>query len=169
MVRRNDVVPGMALLIDHDGQSRRTVRRVLQRRGLDLVQAGTGLVGLELIQRLSDGFRFVLVELDLPGLPGRLVVETLALCRPDLPVLCLGEARAAGVATSVSGCVTKPLQEDDLEDRMRSMLSGAGPQWRLSSPAAPDVVARAHAKYRATGDLVEAALELSRGMSEEDF
>lgn len=158
-------VPGLVLVIDHDTDARRVLRRALESWGFDVVQAGTGIVGLELIQRLPDRFRFVLVDLDLPGLPGRAVVETLVRLRPELPVVCVSAAYAV-TGAPVAGCLSKPLEESRLERQVQEILAGGGDPWVSQTAVAPNVVARVRARYETTGDLVEAAIALAQAMPE---
>ncbi len=150
---------GLVLLVDHDVHSRRQVRRLLELRSLEVVQASNGLSALELVQRLPRSFRLVLTELDLPGLPGAVIVETLRLFRPDLPVLCMSGAR---VTTGGSRrCLAKPLQGGDLDAAL-----GESESWGSEGlkNLGDGVAERAKARFAAAGDLVEAALELARGM-----
>lgn len=154
----------LVLLVDHDMESRRHARHLLELRGMEVVQASNGMAALELVQRLPRSFRLVLTELDLPGIPGAIVVETLRLFRPDLPVLCMSATRVAAGAT-VKGCLTKPLQSAELFAALEEGESGWVPQGMEGIPES--AAARARARFAVVGDLVEAALELARGASGE--
>jgi DNA-binding response OmpR family regulator len=154
---------GLALLVDHDSMSRSTVRRLLSERGLALVHARTGLSGLELILRLPETFRLVIVSLDLPGLSGGAVLETLRRFRPGIPLLCLSEKSATLVAPAA--CLRKSIDEEDLATRMDAALSGTAGFLPLVE-VSDEAIARAQARYAVSGNLVEAALEMDRGMSE---
>lgn len=150
----------LVLLVDNDVESRRQARHLLELRGLEVVQASNGMAALELIQRLPGSFRLVITELDLPGVTGVMVMETLRLFRPDLPVFCLSGTRMmAGV--EVKRCLSKPLQGRELE----AALTEAADDWKaMELVVLPEAVAaRARARFAVAGDLVEAALELSRG------
>ncbi|MBA3521306.1 MAG: response regulator [Gemmatimonadales bacterium] len=154
---------GLVLLMDNMFETRRASRHMLEQRGLEVVQASNGMAGLELVQRLPQSFRFVLVDLDLPGLPSAVVLETLRLFRPELPVLCMGEAHAAAAA----GCLTKPLREEELVAHLSAAVGSASRWVHPAGPRSEDAVARARARFAVIGDLVEAALELARGLPEE--
>ena len=149
----------LVLLVDHDVDSRRQVRRLLELRDLEVVQASNGLSALELVQRLPRSFRLVLIELDLPGLPGPVVVGTLRLFRPDLPVLCMSGDRVTIGRTR--RCLAKPLQGGELD-----MALGESEAWEPEGLAdvADGAAERAKARFAAVGDLIEAAMELARGM-----
>lgn len=151
----------LVLLVDDDVESRRHTRRLLELHGQEVVQASNGIAALELIQRLPQSFRLVITELDLPGLPGSVVAETLRLFRPDLPVLCMSSRVVAGVVDG-RRCLAKPLQGSELLAALADERAFA--DWE----AIPEAwTARARARYAAVGDLVEAALELARAAGSE--
>jgi CheY-like chemotaxis protein len=154
----------LVLLVDDDVESRRQARRLLEQHGQDVVQASNGIAALELIQRLPRSFRLVVTEIDLPGVSGGVIVETLRLFRPDLPVLCLLSARSL-LASTMNGCLMKPLQSAELRAAVDAALEGAANAWapRPAEGVPESAVARARARFAATGDLVESALELTRG------
>jgi CheY-like chemotaxis protein len=151
----------LVLLVDYDVESRRQARHLLELRGMDVVQASNGMAALELVQRLPQSFQLVLTDLDLPGIPGPVVVETLRIFRPDLVVLCMDGTRTISGASKTRRCLSKPLQDGELEAALIQSASG----WELERLlAVPDVVAaRARARFAVVGDLVEAALEIHRG------
>jgi CheY-like chemotaxis protein len=149
----------LVLLVDDDVESRRHARQLLELRGMEVVQVSNGIAALELIQRLPQSFHLVLTELDLPGISGAVLSETLRIFRPDLPTLCMSSRAAAG-AVDGRRCLAKPLQGLDLQTALENGHSPDGP---AQAPPFPDTwVARARARYAAVGDLVEAALELAR-------
>lgn len=150
----------LALVIDPDRGSRRSNRKLLGNIGFDVVQAPNGLVGLELIQRLPETFQLVLTDLDLPGIPGAVVMETLWLFRPDLPVLCM--ASTAGVSALPVRCLGKPLDSDVLHAQVRAALAGEWSRWDNVASDTEDTVLRARARYAEGRNLVAAALELAR-------
>jgi CheY-like chemotaxis protein len=150
----------LVLLVDDDADSRRHTRHLLELHGMQVVQASNGMAALELIQRLPQSFRLVITEMDLPGLPGAVVQETLRIFRPDLPALCISSRAVDG-----RRCLSKPLQAPELLAAIREApgvygSDGGGP------PEAH--VARARACYARVGDLVEAALELARAGNQEN-
>jgi two-component system, cell cycle sensor histidine kinase and response regulator CckA len=167
MAERDRAGTGLVLVVDHDLLGRRALRHVLSQWGFDVVQAASGIVALELIQRLPGRFRFIIVDLDLPGLPGGAVVETLLHFRPDLPVLCVSAARVAAAPGAGAGCLSKPLEADELETQVRAALEGQAVRWVGHPGVSPEVLAEVRARFAATGDLGEAALRLAREMAED--
>jgi CheY-like chemotaxis protein len=151
----------LVLLVDYDVESRRQARHLLELRGMDVVQASNGMAALELIQRLPQSFSLVITDLDLPGIPGPVVIETLRIFRPDLLVLCMDATRTVAGASQASRCLSKPLQGGELEAALMESGNGWELQGLLEIPDA--VAARARARFAVMGDLVEAAMEIYRG------
>jgi DNA-binding response OmpR family regulator len=156
--------PSIVLLMSGDRKLRDALRRAVAVHQLQLVHASAGLAGLELLQRFSETFRLAAVDTDIPGLPGSVVMETLRQFRPELPVVCLSSGRALAGAMA-SRCLGRPIDEDLLAEAVESALRGASPLAEAWTPlVGPRTIARAHECFRVSGDLVEAALELARGM-----
>jgi CheY-like chemotaxis protein len=151
----------LVLLVDYDMDSRRQARQLLELRGMEVVQASNGMAALELVQRLPRSFRLVVTDLDLPGIPGPVVVETLRIFRPDLPVLCMSATRATAGSVGAKPCLSKPLQHGELETMLKESTNG----WELEGllGVSHELAARVRARFEVAGDLVEAALELYRG------
>jgi CheY-like chemotaxis protein len=155
----------LVLLVDHEVESRRHTRHLLELHGMEMVQATNGIAALELIQRLPQSFRLVLTEIDLPGLSGAVVAETLRIFRPDLPTFCMSREALAGRSRG-RRCLAKPLQGPDLEAAIRQDGAFADGDGRRGPGDA--VIARARARFAVAGDLVEAAMELARATGEEE-
>ncbi len=150
----------LVLIVEHDREARRGLRRRLEVKGYEVVEAGSVTAALELLQLVPHGFRAVLIQLDLPDLPGMVLVETLRLFRPDLPVFCLpvGQASAA-----VAGCAQLPDGPGGLE--LDLPPSDSGGAHRIDPSRLPlDAVQRARARYLRTADLLEAAQEVAKGL-----
>ena len=154
----------LVLLVDDDVQARRHARQLLEVRGMEVVQATNGLAALGLIQRLPGSFRLVVTELDLPGVSGAVLVGTLRLFRPDLPVLCVYQSRAGAGVSALSGCLMKPLDGSELHGAVESLLRGGPSEWepRFTDGLSESAATRARARFAVGKDLVEAALELAR-------
>jgi CheY-like chemotaxis protein len=153
---------GLVLLVDGDDTSRRDIRHLLESRGIDVVQTSNGMAALELIQRLHESLRFVMVDLSLPGLPGSVLIETLRHFRPDLPVLCMTTNRTAVPAGIGRNCLAKPLQTSDLDAALSELGDGRTPQAFLD--ISPELLERTRRTFTRSRDLVEAALELASGL-----
>jgi CheY-like chemotaxis protein len=161
-----DSTPKLVLLIDADPTTRDVVRPLLAPRGLEVVQARNSVAGLEILQRLPDRFRIAMINVEMPGLSGAVLIETLRLCRPGLPVMCLSSTGRAAVATASSNCLSKPVQPAELRAQVEDALAGIH-QSVTAVAVDPEALARAKAAFEASGNLLDAAHELSRGMPSE--
>ena len=150
----------LVLVVEHQASARRRWRERLEERGYEAVEAGSTVSALELLQRLPDAFRLVLVRTDMPGLPGPALIETLRLFRPELPVFCLGSAHGAAVEV---GCPTVSEGTEELEVHLEAFATN-GVAWAETSRLGPEVIRRARERYGRNRDLVEAAYEVSRGL-----
>jgi DNA-binding response OmpR family regulator len=156
--------PSIALLVSGDRELRDMLRRALAVHRLELVHASSGVAGLELLQRFAGTFRLAVIDADVPGIPAGVLMATLRLFRPDVPVVCLRGRRALAGALETR-CLGRPFDGRELADRIDLALTAqAEPDdWTLAAEA----VERARERFRATGDLTEAARELARGMPPE--
>jgi DNA-binding response OmpR family regulator len=156
--------PSIALLVSGDRELRDMLRRALAVHRLDLVHASSGVAGLELLQRFAGTFRLAVIDADVPGLPAGVLMATLRLFRPEVPLVCLRGRRALAGALETR-CLGRPFDEHGLAERIDAALTPhAEPDdWALAS----DAVARARERFQTTGDLTEAARELARGMPPE--
>jgi CheY-like chemotaxis protein len=156
----------LVLLVDADRHTRHAVSPLLVAHRLELVHARAGIAALELLQRMPEHFRLAVVNLDLPDFSGAAIIETLRHFRPKLPVVCLTESEGATALAEASPCLPKPFQEDDLSAQLKDALAGLGSPVSVAM-VAPDVIRRATAIYTVSGNLIDAARELARGMSGE--
>lgn len=152
----------LALLVDADRETRLLLQPLLRARGLDLVHTRAGVAGLELLQRMPGRFRLAVISLDLPGLAGPVVLETLRLFLPSLPLVCLAESVEASPVPG-GPCLSKPLDPAGVALQIGAALSAPRPL-----PAGPAVsaeaLARAKASFALSGNLLDAAREIARGL-----
>lgn len=78
--------PPTVLVIDDDYQLRRVLELGLQRHGFGVVSAGNGREAIELFHGLREwsGSPVVLMDVQMPGLDGPLVLSALQAIDPDL-------------------------------------------------------------------------------------
>lgn len=67
---------GKIIVIDDTPSVRKTVRRVLEQAGYDILEAENGLLGIELIKENSD-CALIIVDLNMPIMGGFEMLETL--------------------------------------------------------------------------------------------
>jgi CheY-like chemotaxis protein len=152
----------LVLLIDCDPTTREAVKPLLAPYALELIQARTSVSALDLLQRMPDHFRLAIVSLEMSGLSGAVLLETLRLFRQELPVVCLTAAEATAAAGNGS-CLHKPVKVADFREQLEDALAGGGNSV-AGATAAPEAIARARASFAVSGNLLEAARELARGM-----
>jgi DNA-binding response OmpR family regulator len=150
----------LVLLVDAGQETREVVQGSLARHGLQLVQTRSTLAALDLLQRLPKRFRLVIVNLEMPGLSGRVLLETLRLFRPELPVLCLS---ARGALVPTGACLSTPVQPDELRARLDEAVAGVEVE-SIRFDITPEAEARARASFTVAGNLLDAARELARGI-----
>jgi CheY-like chemotaxis protein len=151
----------LVLLVDEDPITRNVLRPLLRPHGLEVVQARASVAALELLQRVARRFRLVVVSLEMQGLPGAVVLETVRLFKPELAAICLTASSSAGAAQG--GCIVKPATTEELRARIAEAL--AGPP-RIPTALAPDVIAKARRAFERSGSLMAAAHEIGLGMSD---
>jgi DNA-binding NtrC family response regulator len=155
--------PKLVLLIDADLTTRDVVRPLLAPRELEVVQARNSVAGLEILQRMPDRFRLAIINLEMPGLSGAVLIETLRLCRPGLPVVCLRSTERTAVEAASSNCLSKPVQPAALHAQVEEALAGIH-ESVTAVGVDPEARARAKDAFETSGNLLDAARELARGM-----
>lgn len=129
-----------ALLIEDEGGVRYLLRRVLEPRLCDIVEAGDAEAGLTLLQRDEPHVDLVLTDLLLPGLDGLDVIDVLGQYRPDLPLLvisayagAMGPAFRRGQRVRV---LRKPFSPGELEATAADLIASAPKPSRATARSA---------------------------------
>jgi CheY-like chemotaxis protein len=151
----------LVLLVDEDPITGNLLRPLLRPHGLEVVQARASIAALELLQRVAQRFRLAVVSLEMSGLSGVVVLETVRLFRPGLATICL--AAAAGAREE---CVAKPAGADQLRARIAEALAGA-PSSMHACTLAPEAIRKARAAFEHSGSLVDAAREVGLSLSDQ--
>jgi CheY-like chemotaxis protein len=121
---------GAILLVEDDLSVRRVVRRILERAGYAVVEAGNGLEAMEVMEgaRETEGrFDLVLTDAVMPGLGGSELVRRLRRDSPDLGALLmsgypLDDPRHAQDDLAGSAFLQKPFGSFELLERVRDVL-----------------------------------------------
>lgn len=87
MVDFAESVPRTILLADDDPGIRRTLSRLLQRRGHKVIEAADGIEALEACKAHGGKIDVVLTDVVMPRMTGRELADRLAKTYPDLPVI----------------------------------------------------------------------------------
>jgi CheY-like chemotaxis protein len=154
----------LVLLVDEDPITRNVLRPLLRPHGLEVVQARASVAALELLQRVARRFRLVVVSLEMEGLRGAVVLETVRLCKPEIAAICLTASSSAGAAIE-GGCLVKPATTEELRERIAEALAGAPPRIP-AAVLAPEVIAKARRAFERSGSLIAAAREIGLGMND---
>jgi signal transduction histidine kinase len=111
------------LVIDDEELVRHSTVRVFARLGYQVLEAPDGPRGLELFAQHGDRIDLVLLDLSMPGLPGREVLAQMKAQRPGLKVvLFTGYAPAPGEFAGVASMVEKPFSVHHLSRAVRQVL-----------------------------------------------
>ena len=123
---------GTVLIVDDNRASRDLIRAILKPVRCDIIEASTGQQALELIQQERPGL--VLLDIDIPGLDGLMVVKTIRenTSLAGLPVVAVtafameGDCERA-IAAGFTAYVTKPVRAAALRQQVQQLL-GAAPE-----------------------------------------
>jgi two-component system cell cycle sensor histidine kinase/response regulator CckA len=121
---------GAILLVEDARSVRRVVRRILDKAGYTVVEAGNGCEALEVLEgarETSGRFDLVLTDAVMPGLGGAKLVRRLRRDRPDLGVLLmsgypLDDPRRTQDDLAGAAFLQKPFGSCELLARVREVL-----------------------------------------------
>jgi PAS domain S-box-containing protein len=116
------------LLVEDEKSVRDLARRILERRGYNVLAASDGGEAIELVEREEQQIHLLLTDVIMPGLNGQDVAERVRALRPDIRVLFMsGYNEEAvlrdGVLAPGTAFIEKPFSPSTLLDRVRSILS----------------------------------------------
>jgi DNA-binding response OmpR family regulator len=137
---------GRVLVIEDDDRIARLLARALEKEGFPTERAATGTDGLT--TALARDFELVILDLMLPGLDGRQVLDRLIDERPDQRVLVLSAVPEIGTRVAVleagaADFLAKPFAVAELLARVRARLRSAAPgaaaRWLAAGPVRLDL------------------------------
>jgi two-component system cell cycle sensor histidine kinase/response regulator CckA len=123
--------PVRVLLVEDEEELRTAVSKMLRRKGLAVFEAKDGRAGVDLFQMHAEEIDVVLLDLTLPGMTGREVLEELRRLRRDVKVV-ITSAYGREVALKALGgpeswlYIRKPYQALELVEMLRDVCQ-AGP------------------------------------------
>jgi two-component system KDP operon response regulator KdpE len=126
-------MPERILVVDDDRQMLKAVTNALTARGYEVLTAPTGEVALSVMA--EDEPDLVLLDLGLPGIEGREVIERLR-AWSELPVIVISvresqEEKVAALDAGADDFVTKPFGMKELLARMRAVRRRASTEDQL--------------------------------------
>ncbi len=129
------------LVVDDEQSLLRVVEAVLRKSGFDVRTALDGALALEIFRREPQQVAAVILDLSMPGMPGRQVLTELHKISPAVPVILTSgyseqEATSGVTAGELAGFLKKPYRLDTLADKLRAVLGTAARPTSASSTAA---------------------------------
>jgi signal transduction histidine kinase/ActR/RegA family two-component response regulator len=124
------------LLVDDVATNRLLGRKVLERAGLDVVEAATGEEALEMFQRSeqrSAPFALILMDLQMPVMDGYQAVATIRTLGYTGPIIALSGAvmkdqQERALEAGCSGFISKPIVPTNLIETVQEILGEASRQ-----------------------------------------
>ncbi|HEC24258.1 MAG TPA: response regulator [Chloroflexi bacterium] len=116
------------LLIEDDPNSANIVTRIMKRRGHEVIHAGEGLTGLNIVSR--EKVDLVLLDLGLPDIGGHTIAALINRIPGDIPIIAVTanddpivERRA--LTYGCDGYITKPINTRTFPDQIEAFLAAA--------------------------------------------
>jgi two-component system, cell cycle sensor histidine kinase and response regulator CckA len=118
---------GTVLVVEDESAVRSLVRRILERRGYNVLTAENGLQALELVGSYPDRIHLVITDVVMPNMGGRELSLNLTRMRPDLRILYMSgytedDVVRHRVGEQIVSFISKPFSSDALIDKVRTML-----------------------------------------------
>jgi two-component system, cell cycle sensor histidine kinase and response regulator CckA len=119
-------VTGTVLVVEDEEGLRLGVSKMLRRQGFSVIEACDGPTGASLFRANESKINVVLLDLALPGMSGREVLDDLRRIRPEVKVILTtafgrDQAFSAIGRHHVSGYVRKPFQLSELTSLLRKV------------------------------------------------
>jgi two-component system cell cycle sensor histidine kinase/response regulator CckA len=120
---------GTILLVEDESVLRVAVSKMLRKNGFGVIEAGDGSCALDLVRGYKDEIDLMLLDITLPGVSSREVLEQAHHLRPNLKVILTSAYGREAVDASFAGLrvehfIRKPFQFVDLMGLLRDALSG---------------------------------------------
>jgi two-component system, chemotaxis family, CheB/CheR fusion protein len=114
------------LVVEDEGSLRLPLSLTLQRGGFTVLEAPDGSVGLDLIHKHKEQIDLLLLDISLPGVSSRQVLEEARQRRPGVAVIVTSaysrQKAAASLGAPVKHFIRKPYQLNDLLNMIREVL-----------------------------------------------
>ena len=127
--QQTTVRTGTILLVEDEELLRFAVSKALQKRGFSVIEAGDGSAAVDLMRTHLHDIDVVLLDVTLPGISSRDILEEAQRTRPSLKVILSSAYDKKTVEASFSGLrithfIRKPFQLVDLASMLQEALSG---------------------------------------------
>ncbi|MEL7059084.1 MAG: response regulator, partial [Acidobacteriota bacterium] len=116
---------GCALVIDDEDMVREVALRTLQRQGFEVMSAGSGAEGLELLDARAGEVRLVLLDFTMPEMNGDEVFRRIREHDGDVKVIMMSGWRDADASLldRLDGFLSKPFRANELAEKVREVLA----------------------------------------------
>lgn len=118
---------GRILVVEDEAPVRNLIRKVLERKGYDVLTAEDGERALEVAAEWSGEIDLLIADLVMPGMSGREVAERLAIMEPELATILMSGYTAddlvrAGIEQGHYTFIPKPFSPETLTTRVAEVL-----------------------------------------------
>jgi CheY-like chemotaxis protein len=113
----NSGAAGTVLLVEDEDTLRLSVSKMLRKKGFSVVEAGDGSQAVDLFRLNKDNVDVMLLDITIPGMSSREVLEEVGRTRPTVKVIltsAYSREMASLDAVQVKGFIRKPFQFGDL-------------------------------------------------------
>jgi CheY-like chemotaxis protein len=120
------------LIVDDESTVRKVCQVALEKAGCSVILAATGALGLRELEERGDGIQLMLLDLGMPGMNGREVLERARAAGRTLPVIVFSGYSEHEVAREFAGLqiasfLQKPFSTARLTAEVSRILDGKGP------------------------------------------
>ena len=119
---------GTILVVEDEEALRLAISKALRRRGFSVLEASDGSAAMELFRAHANDLHVVLLDVNLPGMSSREILEEARRIRPELKVILTSAYGKETVSASFGGLrvehfIRKPFQLAQLVDELQNALS----------------------------------------------
>lgn len=116
-----------ALVVDDQTGIRAIVRRILEARGFQVMDAGSGEEALSLLDRRKDAFDLLVTDMRMPGMTGRDLADRVRFRHPATRILFMSgftddPSVQAGILPDRSRFLSKPFNPEQMADAVAKLM-----------------------------------------------
>jgi CheY-like chemotaxis protein len=125
---RDAAKPGETILLVEDEPAVRSLaRRVLEARGYEVLEAGTGQEAINAASNRNGPIHLMVSDVVVPDMNGRKIADQILPIRPDIKLLFMSgytdeDVKGHGVLTQEAAFLEKPFTPDSLARKVREVL-----------------------------------------------
>jgi len=117
------------MIVDDDPLVTLLVERVLTTQGYRIITAADGFKAIEIYKKYLDVIQLVITDFKMPGMDGMALFNELRAINPQVPVALTSgfvedDQLGAMMANGLRGFIPKPLTQQKLLEKVRSILDG---------------------------------------------